>query len=116
MKATTVSSSGFGGAAGFTVFKLWVQEGTTQSALIKACPCSVAKSFLDIGEKIVTRENTSRPCAKNEVNNYWELTSAARADESSHRYIRVNDDVMILWSVTLICDLELRMTIFIFQR
>ena len=53
VNASVVSSCGFGGAAGFSVLKLWVQERTTQSALTKACPCSVAKPFLDVGEDIV---------------------------------------------------------------
>ena len=33
VNACVVSSRGFGGAAGFSVFLLWVQEGAAQSAL-----------------------------------------------------------------------------------
>ena len=47
-----VSSSGFGGAASFSVLMLWVQAGSTQSALTKACPCSVAKPFHE-GDEVV---------------------------------------------------------------
>ena len=54
-----VSPSGFGSAAGFTVFKLWVQEETKLSAL-KACPCSVTKSFLHINNVIVRHKDTYR--------------------------------------------------------
>ena len=51
-----VSSCGFGGAASLSVFQLWVQEGTTQSALTKACPRPVAKSFLHVGDVVVRRQ------------------------------------------------------------
>ena len=54
------SPSGFGGAASFSVFKLWVQEGTVCSALPKACPRRVAKSFLHVGDVVVRRQDTSR--------------------------------------------------------
>ena len=36
-KHSVCLSSGFSGAAGFSLLELWVQEGTTQSALTKAC-------------------------------------------------------------------------------
>ena len=42
--------------------KLWVQEGTTQSALTKACPPPVAESFLHVGDVVVRRQDTSRTC------------------------------------------------------
>ena len=38
-----------------SVFQLW-QEGTTQSALTKACPRPVAKSFLHVGDVVVRRQ------------------------------------------------------------
>ena len=46
------------------MFKLGVQEGATQPALTKACPWSVAEPFLDVGDKIVRRQNTSRGCVQ----------------------------------------------------
>ena len=52
MNASTVSSSGFDGAASLFVFQLRVQEGTTQSALTKA---SVAKSFPHVGDVVARR-------------------------------------------------------------
>ena len=52
--------SSFGGAAGFSVFKLWVQEGTVYSALTKACPRLVAKSFMHVGDVVVRRQDTAR--------------------------------------------------------
>ena len=61
VNACVVSSSSFGGAAGFSVFfDLVVQEGSTQPALAKASPRSVAKSFLHVGDVIVPRQDTSR--------------------------------------------------------
>ena len=61
MNARAVSPSGFGGAAGFSVFKLEVQEGGAQSALAASCPCLVSKSFfLHVGDVVVRRQNTSR--------------------------------------------------------
>ena len=54
------SSRGFGGAASFSVYQLWVQEGAAQAALNKACPRPVAKSFLHVGDVVVRRQDTSR--------------------------------------------------------
>ena len=58
-----VSPSGFRSAASSTVFKLWVQEETKLSAL-KACPCSVTKSFLHIINVIVRHKDTHRTRVK----------------------------------------------------
>ena len=55
-----MAANGFSGAAGFSVFKLWDQEGTAYSALTKACPRSVAESLLHVGDVIVRRQVTSR--------------------------------------------------------
>ena len=55
-----VPPRGVGGSASFSVFKLWVQEGTTQSELTNACPRSVAMSFLHVGDVIVRRQDPSR--------------------------------------------------------
>ena len=60
MIACVVSSRGFGGAASFSVFQLWVQEGAAQAALTKACPHSIAKSFLHVGDVVVRRQHTAR--------------------------------------------------------
>ena len=60
VNACVVSSCGFGGAAGFSVFQLWVQEGTTQLALAKSCPRPASKSFLRVGDVVVRRQDTSR--------------------------------------------------------
>ena len=60
VNACVVSSRGFGSAAGFSVFQLWVQEGATQSALAKSCPRPVSKSFLHVGEVVVRRQDTPR--------------------------------------------------------
>ena len=62
MDACVVSPSGFGGAADCSVFKLKVQERSTQPALSKASPRSVAKSFLHVGDVSVRRQDTSRTC------------------------------------------------------
>ena len=60
VNASMVSSSGFGGAASLSMVQLWLQEGTTQSALTKASPRSVAKSFLHVGDVVVRRQDTLR--------------------------------------------------------
>ena len=60
MNARVVLPRGFGVAAGFCLFKLWVQEGTAASALATSHPDSVAESFLDIGNAIVRCQDTSR--------------------------------------------------------
>ena len=60
MNARVVSQSGFGGAANSSVFEVGVQEGSTQPALAKASPRSVAKSFLYVGDEIVRCQHTSR--------------------------------------------------------
>ena len=52
-----MSSSGFGGAACFSVFQLWVQEGAAQSALAESCPHPVSESSLHV---VVRRQDTSR--------------------------------------------------------
>ena len=53
-----MSSRGFGGAASFSVFELWVQEGAARAARSKACPYSIAKSFLHVGDVVVRRQDT----------------------------------------------------------
>ena len=58
--ACVVSSSVFGGAVDFSLFNLGVQEGSTQLALAKARPRSVAESFLHVGDVLVRRQNTAR--------------------------------------------------------
>ena len=52
MNTRAVPTSGFGGAAGFSVVELWAQ-----SALTKACPRPVAKSFLHVGDAVVRRQD-----------------------------------------------------------
>ena len=59
-----MSSSGLGGAASFSVFELWVQEGTAHAALTIACPLPVANSFLHVGDVVVRRQDTSRTCVQ----------------------------------------------------
>ena len=60
VNACVVSSRSFGGAAGFFVFQLWVQEGAAQAALAESCPCHVSKSFLHMGDVVMRRQDTSR--------------------------------------------------------
>ena len=60
MNARVVSSRGFGSGAGFSVFQLWVQEGTAAAALPTTHPDSVADSFLHVGNVVVRRQDTSR--------------------------------------------------------
>ena len=60
MNTRVVLPRGFGVAAGFCVFQLWVQEGTATSALATSHPDSVAESFLNVGDVIVRRQDTSR--------------------------------------------------------
>ena len=64
VNARVVPTGGFGGAAGFSVFKMWVQVGTACPALTKACPRSVAKSFLHVGDVVVRRQDTFRTCVQ----------------------------------------------------
>ena len=45
---------------GIGVFQLWVQEGTAATALAASHPDSVAESFLNIGNVVVRRQDTSR--------------------------------------------------------
>ena len=51
---------GFEVPAGFCVSQLWVQEGTAASALATSLPDSVTESFLNVGNVIVRRDDTSR--------------------------------------------------------
>ena len=51
---------GFDVSAVFSVFKLWVLEGTPASALATSHPGSVAESFLNIGNAVVRRQDTLR--------------------------------------------------------
>ena len=60
VNARRVSSRGFGCAAGFCMFQLWVWEGAAASTLPTAHPESVAESFLHVGDVIVRRQDTSR--------------------------------------------------------
>ena len=60
MNACVVSSRGLSNAAGFSVFQLWFSEGATLAALPKACPRSVAKFFLHVGDVIARRQDTPR--------------------------------------------------------
>ena len=60
MKTRLLSSRGFGSAAGFRMFQLWVQEGATTSALPTSHPNSVTQSSLNITHVIVRRQDTSR--------------------------------------------------------
>ena len=46
VNARMVSSRGFGSAAGFCVFQLWVQDGAAASTLPATHPESIAESFL----------------------------------------------------------------------
>ena len=50
------SSSGFSGAASFTMFKLRVQERSTKTALTKARVRPVAESLLHVGDVVVRCE------------------------------------------------------------
>ena len=60
VNARVVPPRGFGVAAGFCVFQLWVQEGMAAPALSATHPDSVAESFLNIGDVVVRRQDTSR--------------------------------------------------------
>ena len=60
MNARVTTPRGFGSAAGFCVFQLWILEGATASALATSHPDSVAESFLNIGNVVVRRQDTSR--------------------------------------------------------
>ena len=60
VNASVVSSRGFGSAAGFSVFQLWVQERTAASTLSATHPDSVAESLLHIGDAVVRRQDTAR--------------------------------------------------------
>ena len=60
VNACVVSPRSFGGAAGLSVFQLWVQGGAAQSALAESCPRPVSKSFLRVGDVVVRRQDTSR--------------------------------------------------------
>ena len=60
VNARVVFSRGFGCAAGFCMFQLWVWEGTAASTLPTTHPESVAESFLHIGNVVVRRQDTSR--------------------------------------------------------
>ena len=51
----TVSSCGFGNAASFCVFQLWIQERTAASTLTTTHPDS-AESLLNIGDVVVRRQ------------------------------------------------------------
>ena len=55
-----VHPGAFSGAADFSVFELEAQEGSTQPALAKPRPLSVAKSSLRVGDAIVWREHAAR--------------------------------------------------------
>ena len=60
VNACVVSSRCFGSAAGFSVFQMLVQKGTATTAVPTSHPDSVAESFLDIGDVVVRRQDTSR--------------------------------------------------------
>ena len=45
---------------GFPVLQLWVQEGAAQPALAEPCPCPASESFLNVGDAVVRRQDTSR--------------------------------------------------------
>ena len=60
VNACAVSSRGFGSAAGFSMFHLWVQEGTATATLSATLPDSVAESFLHVGNAVVRRQDTPR--------------------------------------------------------
>ena len=60
VNARVVCSCGFGSAAGFCKFQLWVQEGAAASTLSATHPDSVAESFLNMGNAVVRRQDTSR--------------------------------------------------------
>ena len=62
---------GFGAAAGYCVFKLWVQEGATALALAISHPDYVTKSFLHVGDVIVRRQDTSHTRIQ-VVHHLWE--------------------------------------------
>ena len=60
MNTRVVPPRGFGAAAGFCVFQLWVLEGSAAPALAAPHPDSVAESFLNVGNVIMRRQDTSR--------------------------------------------------------
>ena len=60
VNACAVSSRSFGGAARFSVFQLWIQEGAAQSALTESCPRPVFRSLLHVGDVVVWRQDTAR--------------------------------------------------------
>ena len=64
-KPPRVVTGGFSGTAGFSVFELGVQKGSTQTAWIQARPRSVAESLVHIGDAIEWRKDTS--CARVQV-------------------------------------------------
>ena len=57
---THVSSRGFGCAAGFCMFQLWVQEGAAASTLPTTHQSLLPSLFLHIGNVIVRRQDTPR--------------------------------------------------------
>ena len=59
VNACVVCARGFGVAAGFCVFQLWVQEGTA-TLLLASHPDSVAKSFANVGNVIMRCQRVSR--------------------------------------------------------
>ena len=65
VNACAVSPRSFGGAAGLSVFQLWVQEGTASATLSATHPDSVAESFLHVGDVVVQRQDT--PSARVQV-------------------------------------------------
>ena len=60
MNTCVMRPRGFGGAAGFRMFQLWVQEGATASTLVASHPESVTESFLHVGTAVARRQATSR--------------------------------------------------------
>ena len=58
---------GFGVAAGFCVFQLWIQEGMAAPALSASHPDSVAESFLNVGNVVMrTRPGGKATCGRRE--------------------------------------------------
>ena len=60
MNTRVVRPRGFGGAEGFCVFQLWIQEGTAASALATSHTDSAAESSPNVGNVIVRSQDTSR--------------------------------------------------------
>ena len=60
VSARVVPPQNFGVAASFCVLQLWVQEGTAAPALSTSHPDSVAEFFLNTGNVVVRRQDTSR--------------------------------------------------------